>query len=300
MRGNMSMNSADKKLDIIRKFNLEKVLPSRIMVPIYFEHHMNRKLNLKNPRTFNEKLQWLKLYYKNPIMTDLVDKVKVRDYIKKQLGEEYLIPLIGVYDEFREINFHKLPNQFVIKCNHDSGSYILCEDKKTFDIEKAEVKINQHLSQNYYYYWREWPYKNVIPKIMIEEYMTDLRAGEFEDYKFMCFSGVADNVMVCTGRCEGNTKFRFFDKEWNFKRYNISALNEPEGYTMAKPECIDRMFEIAESLARDFPCVRVDLYYANNKIYFGEMTFFPQAGYDSQLLDSTDEMWGDKIVLRKV
>ncbi|MEY8413830.1 ATP-grasp fold amidoligase family protein [Lachnospiraceae bacterium 62-26] len=294
------MYSADKKLELIRKWGLEKILPSRIMIPIYFEHHMNKKLNLKSPKTFNEKLQWLKLYYKNPAMTDLVDKIKVRDYIEERLGNEYLIPLIGVYDSFDEIDFTKLPNQFVIKCNHDSGSYILCENKETFDINSAKEKINYHLNQNYYYYWREWPYKNVKPRIMIEQYMTNFEEDSFDDYKFLCFNGKADNVMVCTGRREGNTKFRFFDKQWNFKRYNYSGLQEKEGYTIKKPPCIDKMFEIAEILAQDFPCVRVDLYCADEKVYFGELTFFPQAGFDSQLLDSTDKLWGEKIILKKI
>ncbi|MGF0031917.1 ATP-grasp fold amidoligase family protein [Bariatricus sp. SGI.154] len=293
------MNLADKKMKIIKKLNIEKLLPSRMIIPIYYEYHMGQKLDLKNPKTFNEKLQWLKLYYKNPIMIKLVDKIEVRNHIKEVLGEEYLIPLIGIYNCFDEINFDELPNQFVIKCNHDSGSYILCKNKKDFDIQSARSKINEHMKENYFYRWREWPYKSVKPKILIEKYMSDFEKNTFDDYKFLCFNGVADNVMVCTGREEGNTKFHFFDKEWNFKRYNYTGLNEPEGYTMKKPEYMDEMFEIAETLAQDFPCVRVDLYCANNKIYFGELTFFPQAGLDSKLLKSTDRLWGDKITLKK-
>lgn len=156
------MFSADKKLKIIRKLKIEKYVPTRIILPIYYEHHMHRKLNLKNPKTFSEKLQWLKIYYKDPIMTKLVDKIEVREYIKKTLGEEYLFPIIGIYDKFEDIDFNCLPQKFVMKCNHDSGSYVICANKDTFDIQNAKNKINEHLKLNYYYYWREWPYKKKI------------------------------------------------------------------------------------------------------------------------------------------
>ena len=291
--------SADRKLEIIRRMHIEEKIPSRIIVPWYYEHHMHKKLDLKNPTTFNEKLQWLKLNYHNPIMQQLVDKLAVREYIKENIGEEYLIPLIAVYDRFEDIRFEQLPDKFVIKCNHDSGSCIVCKDKKTLDIEVARNKINEHLKKNYYYMWREWPYKHIQPKILIEEYMEDFKDNSFDDYKFLCFNGEVDNVMICTGRQTGNLKFHFFDRDWNFKRYNYIGLQEPENFTMTKPEKMDEMFDIAEKLAKDFPCVRVELYCANEKIYFGEMTFFPQAGFDSNLLEQTDLLWGEKIILKK-
>ena len=293
------MSTVDKKLKIIRKLRIEKALPSSIILPIYFEHHMHKKLDLNSPITFNEKLQWLKMNYKNPLMTELVDKIKVRDFVKQKIGSDYLIPLIGIYDDFDEIDFKTLPDRFVIKCNHDSGSYIICTDKNEFDIQSAKEKIKQHMNTNYFYMWREWPYKNVVPQILIEPYMEDIAQHSFNDYKILCFNGVADNVMVCSERQSGNVKRRYFDREWNFKRYNYEGLNEPEGFSMDKPERMEEMFRMAEKLSEGFPCVRVDLYCINNKIYFGEMTFFPWAGYDVTILPYVDKMWGKKIELKK-
>ena len=292
------MFSADKKLKIIRKLKIEKYVPTRIILPIYYEHHMHRKLNLKNPKTFSEKLQWLKIYYKDPIMTKLVDKIEVREYIKKTLGEEYLFPIIGIYDKFEDIDFNCLPQKFVMKCNHDSGSYVICANKDTFDIQNAKNKINEHLKQNYYYYWREWPYKNIKPKILVEEYMEDISSHDCTDYKFLCFEGKVDNVLVCSERQRG-VKFHYFDKQWNFKKYNYEGLRETDDFSMPKPEKFDEMIEIAEKLAGDFPCIRVDLYYINHKIYFGELTFFPNAGFNADLLDETDYFFGEKIKLKK-
>ena len=232
-------------------------------------------------------------------MTELVDKIKVRDFVKQKIGSDYLIPLIGIYDDFDEIDFKTLPDRFVIKCNHDSGSYIICTDKNKFDIQSAKEKIKQHMNTNYFYMWREWPYKNVVPQILIEPYMEDIAQHSFDDYKILCFNGVADNVMVCSERQSGNVKRRYFDREWNFKQYNYEGLNEPEGFSMDKPERMEEMFRMAEKLSEGFPCVRVDLYCINNKIYFGEMTFFPWAGYDVTILPYVDKMWGEKIELKK-
>ena len=277
---------------------IRNYIPSSIFTKYYYRKVMGKKLNLKNPKTFNEKSNWLKLHYRNSIMPSLVDKYQVRDYIKKKIGKEYLIPLIGVYDKFEEINFDKLPNQFVIKCNHDSGSYVVCEDKTKLDWNKVQEKITSHLSRNYYYQWREWPYKSVKPKIIIEKYMADKATNSFDDYKFMCFDGEVDTVMVCTDRKTGKPKFRFVDKNWNLKKYNKDSLNDVKNY-IKKPKRIKEMFELASKLSEGFPFVRVDLYYANNKIYFGELTFFPQAGWDPNIVEEADKELGKKIKLRK-
>ena len=379
--------------------------------------------------------------YKNPLMTELVDKIKVRDFVKQKIGSDYLIPLIGIYDDFDEIDFKTLPDRFVIKCNHDSGSYIICTDKNKFDIQSAKEKIKQHMNTNYFYMWREWPYKNVPHRIIAEQYMADdlrdyklfcfdgaprmtlvcserfteeglkedfydeawnhlnvqrpahgnailpiqrpkqyelmkklaaklsekmpfaridfyeinekvyfgeitfypasgfegfkpeewdLKLGEWiklptgggyrlnsddcsiiisnscynnketkalVDYKFFCFDGVAESVMVCTERETGHPKFYFFDKEWNLKKYNIRGKEAPDGFTLPKPDCIDEMFAIAEKLSKGIPYVRVDLYCIDGLVYFGEMTFYPDSGFDANLLKESDAHWGEMLTL---
>ena len=175
-------------------------LPDETILKIKFKDRIGKELNLKKPKTFNEKLQWLKLYDRNPAYTKLVDKYEVRKHIAKTIGQEYLIPLLGVWDTFEDINFSKLPNQFVLKCTHDSGGLIICTDKNRLDIDAARKKINKCLKRNYYYPGREWPYKNVKPRIICEKYMVDESGTELKDYKFMCFNGEVKCIFVCLNR----------------------------------------------------------------------------------------------------
>lgn len=266
---------------------------------------MGKPLNLNNPKTFNEKLQWLKLYNRNEKYTSLVDKYAVRDYIKQMLGEEYLIPLIGVWDDESQIDFDSLPNQFVLKCNHNStkGIYI-CKDKSklTSDmIKDIKSELREGLQQDYYLINREWPYKNVHRKIIAEKYMTnDSNSNEFTDYKFFCFDGYVDCVMICLERYTGKTKFYFFDRDWNLKRINKRGIAASEDFTIPKPVCMDKMFEIAEKLSKGFPFIRVDLYQSYEKIFFGELTFFPDSGFDHNILPETDLYFGNLIDLSKL
>ena len=266
-----------------------------------FKACMGKELDLDNPKTFNEKLQWLKLYNRDPQYTMLVDKYLVRDYIRENLGEEYLIPLIGVWNSPDEIDFDALPDKFVLKCNHNSGvGMYICKDKSKMDVEKVKKELQRGLDQDYYLTGREWPYKDVPRKIICEKFMSDAPgASDFTDYKFFCFDGHVDCVMVCLERSSGNTKFYFFDEKWELKRLNIRGKNAPEGFTVPKPECMDKMFDIAAELSKGLPFVRVDLYQSNGQIYFGEMTFFPDSGFDANLLKETDEYFGNLIKLQK-
>lgn len=266
-----------------------------------FRVTMGRELDLKNPKTFNEKLQWLKLYDRRPEYTVLVDKYLVREYIAKELGEEYLIPLVGAWNSPDEIDFDALPDKFVLKCNHNSGvGMYICKDKSKMDVEAVKAELRRGLAQDYYLTGREWPYKDVPRKIICEQYMTDSPdAKDFTDYKFFCFDGKVDSVMVCLERSSGDTKFYFFDQNWELKRLNVRGKNAPEGFTIPKPDCMDEMFAIAEKLSRGLPFVRVDLYQSNGQIYFGEMTFFPDSGFDANLLPETDEYFGKLIQLKK-
>lgn len=266
-----------------------------------FNVYMGRSLNLEDPKTFNEKLQWLKLYDRRPEYTKMVDKYKVREYVSEKIGEEYLIPLLGVWDDPEYIDFDSLPNQFVLKCNHNSGlGMCICKGKNSLDVSKVRSELRKGLKQDYYLSGREWPYKNVPRKIIAEKYMVDsYDSNEFTDYKFFCFDGYVDCVMVCLDRSSGNPKFYFFDKEWNLKRYNKRGQEAPENFTIPKPICMDDMFEIASQLSKGIPFVRVDLYQSNNQIYFGEMTFYPDSGFDKNITREADLYFGSLINLQK-
>ena len=267
-----------------------------------FRSSMGRELDLENPRTFNEKLQWLKLYDRRPEYTVMVDKYRVRDYIKEKLGEEYLIPLIGVWDDPDEIDFGRLPDKFVLKCNHNSGlGMCICRDRSKLDVRKVRAGLKKGLAQDYYLTGREWPYKNVPRKIICEKYMTDFPGSrDFTDYKFFCFNGYVDCVMVCLERSSGDTKYYFFDRDWKLKRLNIRGKNAPEGFTIPKPERIRDMFDVAVTLSEGLPFARVDLYLSDGRIFFGEITFFPDSGFDANLLSETDDYFGKLIHLEGI
>ena len=267
-----------------------------------FKVNMKKELNLKNPKTFNEKLQWLKLYNRKPEYTMMVDKYKVREYIKRELGEEYLIPLIGVWEDPNEINFDKLPQQFVLKCNHNSGlGMCICKDKSKLNIEKVKKDLRKGLNQDYYLSGREWPYKNVPRKIICEKFMVDSNETEgLTDYKFFCFNGYVDCVMVAIERHTGNPKFYFFDKDWNLLRYNKRGKEAKESFTLPMPKLMPKMFKIAEKFSKELPYARIDLYSCNDKIYFGEITFFPDSGFDANILPETDKKFGDLIKLENI
>lgn len=263
------------KLD---KMNLIR-LSDKKFIEYRFLSEMGYKLNLKNPKTFNEKLQWLKLYDRNPEYTKMVDKYEVREYIKEKIGEEYLIPLIGVYDKFDDIDFDKLPNQFVIKCNHDSGGLIICKDKNRLDIETARKKINRSLKTNYYYSGREWPYKNVKPRIIIEKYMEDSNKSDLIDYKLFCFNGIPKIVLVCSERFLSNNMCEtWFDMNW--KLIDMSESGHRVDSTISKPKQLKKMVELSKKLSKNIPFIRVDWYEIGDKLYFGELTFYPASGFE--------------------
>ena len=262
-------------------------VPDELYLTRKFRAAMGRELDLAHPVTFNEKLQWLKLYARKPEYTVMVDKYAVRDYIKDVLGEEYLIPLVGVWEDPEEIDFDALPSRFVLKCNHN---------KSKLDVAAVKRELKRGLAQDYYLTGREWPYKNVPRKIIAEQFMTDESEGLI-DYKFFCFDGKVDCVMVCIDRHLGDTKFYFFDQKWELKRLNIRGKNAPEGFTLRRPECMDEMFGIAARLSKGLPFARIDLYECGGRIYFGEITFFPDSGFDPNLLPETDRYFGDLIDL---
>lgn len=274
---------------------VNKMIPSKLWLKLEYYISINKELNLKKPKTFNEKLQWLKLYDRKPEYKDLVDKYEVRKYIEKAIGEEYLIPMLGIYDRYEDINFAKLPNQFVLKCTHDSGGLVICKDKNKLDDEAAKKKINNSLKRNYYYVHREWPYKNVKPRIICEKYMVDESGVELKDYKIFCFGGEPKIIQVDYGRFTKH-KRNLYDTEWSYIHASIQYPTDPN-VKIKKPKRLDAMLQLAKVLSKDYPHVRVDFYSINEKIYFGELTFYHEAGFGKIEPEEFEIMMGSWIEL---
>lgn len=266
-------------------------LPDKVYLKLIYRVNMRKPLNLKNPQTYNEKLQWLKLYNRRPEYTNLVDKYAVRDYVSKKIGTDYLIPLLGVWENVDKINFESLPEQFVLKCNHDSGGLIICKDKSSLDVQNAEKFLKKKLKRNYYWMSREWPYKNIKRKIIAEKYMVDESGYELKDYKFFCFDGECKAIFIASNRGV-DTRFDFFDREFNHLPFKNGHENADQ--PLKKPKILDEMIIIAEKLSVGIPQVRVDLYDVLGKIYFGEMTFFHWGGkkpFEPEEWDYTFGSW---------
>ena len=240
---------------------------------------MHKKLNLDDPQTFNEKLQWMKLYDRRPEYTKMVDKYEVKKYVAEKIGEEIIIPTLGVWDCFDDIDFGDLPRQFVLKCTHDSGGIVICRDKNKLDIQAARKKINNCLKHNYFYGMREWPYKNVKPRIIAEVYMSDNSCQDLRDYKFYCFDGTPRFLYISQGLENHDTaQISFIDCDWNFSPYKRSDY-APFETLPEKPEKFDEMMNLAAKLSENYPFLRVDLYQIKGKVYFSELTFFPCSGF---------------------
>ena len=257
-----------------------------------FKATMGKELDLENPKTFNEKLQWLKLYDRKPEYTVMVDKYKVREYIKNTIGEEYLIPLLGVWDDPEEIDFDALPDKFVLKCNHNSGlGMCICKDKSKLNIKKVKKDLKKGLEQDYYLTGREWPYKDVPRKIIAEKFMVDESGYELKDYKIFCFNGTPELLFVASDRqsSTGETKFDFYDMDFNRLPFTNGHPNSSKVFN--KPKSFDKMIEIAKKLSANIPHVRVDLYDINGKIFFGELTFSHWSGF----VPFNPEEWDYKI-----
>lgn len=271
------------------------MLPDKLYLELLFGAHMGYDIKIKHAETFNEKLQWLKLYNRRPEYTRLVDKVDVKDWVAERIGSEYVIPTYKVWDSPEEIDLSELPDKFVLKCNHTGGNtaVLVVDDKSKFDLESARRSLKKAMGKSVYRSYREWPYKNVRHRILAEEM---LGVG-IEDFKFFCYDGFVESVMVAYERNTGSPKFYFFDKDWNLKRYNIRGKEAPEDFTKPRPKNIEKMFEIASELSKGIPFVRVDLYNVDGHIYFGEMTFFPASGLDEKLLPETDDYFGSLIKL---
>ena len=277
-----------------------RLLPDKLALQIMYRNAFLKKLDLKDPKTFNEKLQWLKLYDRKPEYTMMVDKYAVKQYVADLIGEQYIIPTLGVWDRFEDIDFDQLPDQFVLKCTHGSGDTVICRDKKHFDKTAAKERLTKSLNTDYYKISREWPYKNVPRRIIAERFLhfEGNESRTVNDYKFLCFNGDPKYLMVASERNhEKKTAFfDYFDMEFNA----CDFLQEGEVNSPAKvqcPTCFAEMKRIVRVLANKMPHVRVDLYECQGRVYFGEITLYNAGGFSKFEPNEWDRKLGDLIDL---
>ena len=271
-------------------------VPDAIYLKILYRLSMGESCNLKNPVKYNEKLQWLKLHDRKPEYARMVDKYEVRGYIAETIGEEYLIPCYGVYNSFEEIDFSKLPEQFVLKCTHDSGSVEICKDKANFDFKGAKDRLTGAMGKNYYNTYREWPYKNVKPRIIAEKFMVDETVDDLRDYKIMCFNGEAKLIEVHENRFARERGYTqtFYDRAWN--KLNIAQKGFiPTDEEREKPVKLDEMLALSEKIAKDMYHARIDWYLIGDKLYFGEITFYDGSGF-AKFDDEKDDIFFGSLI----
>lgn len=262
-----------------------------------FKYSLGYELDLEHPKTYNEKLNWLKLHDRRPLYTRIVDKYEVKGYVAEKIGEQYVVPVIaGPWDSADEIDFDALPERFVLKCTHDSGGVVICRDKAAFDREAAKAKLARALGRNFYWSNREWPYKNVKPRVFAERYLED-ESGGLRDYKVMCFNGVPRLIQVHNGRFSHHTQ-DYYDTDWNRLPFEqgIPMSAQPDD----RPDFLDELLSLSALLSASFPHVRVDFFHADGQLYVGELTLYDSSGFERFEPPSYDRMLGDLIDLGKV
>lgn len=289
-----------KVVFLLDKYKISKIIPDKAYLKLKYRASMGKKLNLKNPQTYNEKLQWLKLYDRKPEYTTVVDKYSVKEYVAQKIGQEFIIPTLGIWNDADEIDFDALPDEFVLKCTHDCGGLVICKDKSKLNVQEAKKKLSKSLKFEYFYVGREWPYKNVKPRILAEAYMEDADTGELRDYKFYCFGGKPKVMLMATDRqTDGEeSKYDFYDMEFNHLDLRRGHINSQK--VVEKPKTFENMRKLAELLSAEFPYVRVDLYEVNGKNYFGELTFFPGNGMVPFEPEEWDYTFGNWLQLPEI
>lgn len=294
-----TLTDSDWRFKVLANMEVYDTMPDELYVRKMFKAIMGSQLRLGNPQTFNEKIQWLKLYDRNPIYTQWVDKYKVKEYVGSIIGNEHIIPTIGVWDNPEEIDFSQLPDQFVLKCNHNSGTGMcICKDKKKLERDKVITELKMGLQEDYYLHSREWPYKNVPRKIIAEQYIGDANS-DLVDYKLMCFNGKHRCTFVCEGRNTGEgLHVTFYDKDWHIMPFERHYPRSKKGIPC--PGCYDKMIEYAELLSENCPFMRVDFYEVEGKLYFGEITLYPGSGYEEFTPEKWDYILGDWLKLPSI
>ena len=300
----------DNPYAVLKNLNytkIQRLLSDELFMRIMMRAKVGYRLNLEKPKTFNEKMQWLKLYDRDPVYSQMVDKYEAKRYIARKIGNEHIVPSYGVWDSFDDIDFESLPNTFVLKTTHDCGGVVICDNKEAFNYEAAKAKLDKRLATNFFWQGREWPYKNVKPRIMAEKFLTIENNIEFFtysegnipgiiDYKVMCFNGKPYCCLVCMGRnsMEGLHE-NFYDTEWNlmpFKRSNPQYKGK-----VNKPNNFDEMLRCAEILSDGLKFLRVDFFESAEKLYIGELTFYPGSGFSRFIPIEWDYRLGDLIEL---
>jgi len=273
----------------------------KIYLKVLYYLSIGKTIDFNNPKTFTQKIQWLKLYNNSPICTKMVDKYEVREIIKEKIGEEYLIPLYGVWEDFNEINFETLPNEFVLKTTHDSGSIVICKDKSKLDFNAARKILNSSLKKNYFWKTREYPYRDVKPRIIAEKLMSNEDGSDLSDYKFLCFNGKPEVLFFASQRFNNRNepaKFDFYDMELNHLPFRSKGHKNSE-QILKNINSFSKMKYLSEKLSNGFPHLRVDLYLINGRIYFGELTFHHDSGIVPFIPKEWDERLGNMIRLDK-
>lgn len=269
-------------------------MPDDEFLKLEFEIILGEKLNLDAPETFNEKLQWLKLYNRKPEYTAMVDKQAAKEYVAERMGTDCIIPTLGVWDCFEDIDFDTLPEKFVLKCTHDSGGVVVCKDKNKLNRHKAKSILEKSLKRNFYLRHREWPYKNVKPRIIAEQFLEDM--DELVEYKMFCFDGKVKMILVCKGQAHSGGRTNDFC-DVNLQRLPFTSLNPNSEGELKVPDELPQLISFAETLSAGIPHLRVDTYLADGKIYFGELTFFHNSGLCSFDPPEWDKILGDWITL---
>lgn len=274
-----------------------RFIPDSIYLKILYRLKIGKKLNLSNPQTFNEKIQWLKLNDRNPDYIMLVDKYEVKKYVAERIGDKYIIPTLGVWDKYEDIDFDLLPEQFVLKCTHDSGGLVICKDKSKFDMKKSKKKLTRALRNNYYYVFREWPYKNVKPRIIAEKYIAESGKIVPEDYKIYCMNGTPKYIAVMHNRFNENEKLSetVYDINWIPQNFSFDEHFSISNVVQQKPDCLDELLNISAILCQGISQVRVDFYIIENKIFFGEITFYTASGLQKMIPIEMDEIIGKMV-----
>lgn len=273
------------------------LLPDKLFLSLYYRKVFGRPINWKHPVTFNEKLQYLKLFDRRPEYRKYVDKYEVKEFFREKIGGAYIVPTYGVWDRFDDIPFDRLPNQFVLKCTHDSGGIVICKDKKSFDRAAAKEKLEHSLKVDFYKWTREWPYKGIKRRILAEAYLEDKTYGELRDYKFFCFNGEPKVMFIASGRNTDDPRFDFYDMDFNhlsLTKHYPNADTLPE-----RPINFDKMKKFARILSCGIPHVRVDFFEADGNLYAGEMTFYSQGGFGKFDDPAWDKKMGDYLCLPK-
>lgn len=263
-----------------------------------YELVMGEKLDLDNPQKYSEKLQWLKLYDRKDIYTAMVDKYESKNFLKTIIDEKHIIPTYGIYNSFDEIDFNKLPKEFIMKCTHDSGGTVICNNKEKLDKEKAKKTINKFLKRKYFYVHREWPYKNVKPRIIIEEYLKNKSNTDLVEYNWFCFNGEPKFIMACYGDKRKARCNDYYDIDFN--KLDFSCGYATGKKALNKPKTYNEMLKLSKKISKNIPSLRVDFYEVDGKIYIGELTFFHWAGYTAFDPKKWDLEFGKMLVLPKV